>query len=362
MDLARELDKNDWDVRFYSWLPTKRTKVFNLPAKCNKSLFGILWPFIIIGKLLPKLKWFSSLQLIAQDYITAFYMRKCDVLIAMSGAFVYSLKRAKKKGAIIVLERGSKHILEQKKILESVPALQGKKPVPDIHVKRDLEGYNIADYISIASEHVKNSFIAHNYPESRLFVNPYGTSLSHFYPTIKPTSDAYDVIMVGGWSYRKGCDLIVKAITKLNLRFLHVGGIVDVVFPNDCNFTHIDPVDETLLVNYYAQSKVFVLPSREEGLALVQAQALTCGLPIVCSKDTGGRDLRSFLDDKKWIIEMEETNADCLASSIQLALQLAESQPQGNRNYAKNALQNLTWAAYGKRYSDFLHQIIKKDY
>lgn len=32
----------------------------------------------------------------------------------MSGDFVYAPRRAKKKGALVIYERGSKHILEQK--------------------------------------------------------------------------------------------------------------------------------------------------------------------------------------------------------------------------------------------------------
>jgi hypothetical protein len=32
--------------------------------------------------------------------------------------------------------------------------------------------------------------------------------LSQFYPTKLNRKDTFDVIMVGGWSYRKGCDLI----------------------------------------------------------------------------------------------------------------------------------------------------------
>jgi glycosyltransferase involved in cell wall biosynthesis len=286
------------------------------------------------------------------------YMRKCDVLIAMSGCFVYSLKKAKKHGSIIILERGSKHILEQRRILEAIPFLEGKKPVRDIDVKRELQGYEISDYVSIPSQHVKESFLLHNYPEKKLFVNPYGINLQMFY-SIQGVEKKYDVIMVGVWSYQKGCDLIIEVCRRLKVRFLHVGRIGDVEFPTDENFTHINAVDERQLIQYYNQAKVFVLPSRQEGLALVQVQALACGLPIVCSKDSGGRDLRNFLDDKKWIIEMPETTVECLAKCIREALALADTQPKDKRDYAGNAIKQLAWEAYGKRYSNFLHQITK---
>ena len=40
-----------------------------------------------------------------------------------------------------------------------------------------------------------------------------------------------------------------------------------------------------------SRSHVLALPSIEEGLALVQAQAMACGCPVVCSTNTGGEDL-----------------------------------------------------------------------
>mgnify|MGYP002922959534 FL=1 len=98
------------------------------------------------------------------------------------------------------------------------------------------------------------------------------------------------------------------------------------------------------------------MPSREEGVALVQAQAIACGLPIVCSKDSGGRDLRNFLHDKKWIIELEEFTIECLAECVRQALELSHTQ-LGVRNYTNEDIYNLTWEAYGKRYADNLKHI-----
>jgi len=42
---------------------------------------------------------------------------------------------------------------------------------------------------------------------------------------------------------------------------------------------------------YYSQASVLVLPSIEEGLALVLGQALACGLPVVATANTGAEDL-----------------------------------------------------------------------
>ena len=134
--------------------------------------------------------------------------------------------------------------------MDELKAIQPQiKTVPDINVKRELKGYEIADYISIPSGHVKQSFLLHCYPLEKLFLNPYGVDVSMFHPA-PSVEKQYDLIMVGGWSLRKGCDLIIEAVRRTGLRFLHVGGIIDIEFPKDDNFTHIDPVDEKRLIDY----------------------------------------------------------------------------------------------------------------
>jgi glycosyltransferase involved in cell wall biosynthesis len=50
-------------------------------------------------------------------------------------------------------------------------------------------------------------------------------------------------------------------------------------------------VPQPRLAELMSTSHVMVLPSIEEGLALVQGQALACGCPVVCSTNTGGEDL-----------------------------------------------------------------------
>ena len=356
-DLARELDRNGFDVKFYSFVPTKRAMKFGLPRRCSASLYIPLIPFLALSKVFFKKKsWAQVLLTKTQDYLTGLVMRKCDVVIAMSGCFLYSLKVAKMRGELVILERGSKHILEQKRILESLPSLKGKHPVPDINVKRELAGYELADYISIASEHVKRSFLLHNYPEDKLFVNPYGVDLNMFYP-MPSIEKKYDLIMVGTWGYQKGCDLITQAVKDLGLTLLHVGSTGDLTFPKDSLFTDIGPVDESELVKYYAQAKVFVFPSRQDGFGMVLSQAMACNLPIVASADCGAPDLKKIVAKPDYIDIVEDNSFQGLEDGIRTML---GRYPQLRENYAGNAISQLTWEAYGDRYAQFIKRITIK--
>lgn len=350
LDLARELHNNGYDVAFYSHVPTKRAVRFGLPKECNHSMFYIMLPFLFLTKVSHGAHWASTLMMVVQDYITQFIMRNCDVCISMSGLFVMSPQRAKKNGAKVIIERGSKHILEQKRILEMIPSLKGKKPVHDSDVKAEMACYNLADYVSIATEHVKRSFLDHHYPVEKLFVNPYGVNLSMFYP--KKMEKKYDVIMVGNWSYQKGCDLIFPAINDLKLQFLHVGAILDLFFEENEYCHHHSPVNQSELIDYYNSAKIFIIPSRQEGLAMVQAQAIACNLPMVGSVDSGAEDLKKMVKYPEYVTVIDNYSVDALKKAIIVALEKYET--MGSVVYAGDAVKNLTWEAYGKRYADFL--------
>jgi glycosyltransferase involved in cell wall biosynthesis len=357
-DLARELDKNGFDVKFYSFVPTRRAVKFGLPKHCSKSVIGIMAPFLLLERtVFNHSKWPRVLRVIVQDYITGIYMRRCDICIAMSGSFLFSIKRAKKQGSIVILERGSKHILEQKKILDHIKEIQPQaNTVPDINVKREMKGYQIADYIAIPSEHVKLSFENHHYPLDKLFINPYGVDVSMFYPQ-KNSRKKFDLIMVGGWSLRKGCDLIIKAVSKLNLKLIHVGSIVDFPFPQSPNFVHIAPVNQSKLIDYYNMAKVFILPSREEGLAMVQVQAIACNLPIVGSPDSGAVDLKKNVEYPKYITIINDYSVNAVCTAIEKSLSYYKDTEE--IQYAGSTIQNMTWEAYGRRYAQFLNTIIE---
>lgn len=349
LDLARELEKQGHDVKFYSYVPTSRCKKYGLPKESCQSLLWLALPFLFLSKIFPTNSKITYIRNIIMDNYMAYFMRKCDVYICLGSVYKKSMIQAKKRfNAITILEWGSKHIIEQLKMFNKL------ENYPQRNLKRELKSYQLADYISIATDHVKQSFLKHGIPEYKLLITPYGVDLSQFYPT--QLNNNYDIIMVGGWRFEKGCDLLIKVCEQYHFKLLHVGSIINMKFPSSDYMNHIDAVDQKQLINYYSQAKVFVLPSRAEGLAMVQAQAIACGLPVVCSKETGGRDLRGFISDKEWIIEMAELSVTCLAECIQKALYLSESQ-SGIRNYAYEDIYNLTWEAYGKRYNKNLNNI-----
>ncbi len=350
LDLARELSGQGHNVRFYSYVPTKRCSEFGIEEQFCVSFLWLVWPFFALTKISPKswedsIVWYRNLLI---DWYISRTMRKCDVCIGIGTVYVKAFERAKKEGATTILEWGSKHIIEQRK------QFGGLEDYSSRTLNRELKQYSVCDYISISAAHVRDSFLRQGVPAEKLIINPYGVALSQFHPT--NCSKEYDLIYVGGWRFEKGCDILIELCQKYGYSLLHVGAIVNFDFPELSCMKHIDPVDQKELVDYYAKARIFVLPSRAEGLALVQAQAIACGLPIVCSKETGGADLREKLQDKRWIVEMEDLSVEALMNAVDEALVLANTQV-GIRNYAGEELNELSWEAYGKRYSERLSRI-----
>lgn len=351
LDLARELAALGHDVRFYSYVPRRRCVAYGLPKSCAHSFTWLALPFLALGKLLGDPYWLLFIRNWLIDHYVARFMRPCDVFIGQGGVYLEAYKAAKNRfHAFTIDDWGSKHIIENLKAFGELDMY------PSCFLKRDLEGYAISDVIAIPAKHVKEGFVKQGIPDSKLFVNPYGVSLSQFHPT--ELQGDYDLILVGGWRKRKGCHLLVELCQRYHYKLLHVGALVDLPFPKEGNFTHVDAVDQRRLVDYYAKAKVFVLPSLSEGLAMVQAQAIVCGLPVVCSANSGGSDLGIFISHPENIIVMADYSIETLHHCVEEALTIAQKQ-SGVRDYAGDVASKLSWVAYGKRYSHFLGQKLK---
>lgn len=356
LDLARELTALGHQARLYSLVPPWRTSAHGLPRRCNRWLAPLMPLYALQQAALGTPAESASRRALvtAVDAYAARRIEPCDVLVAMSGIAVRSLDEVRRKhGAVIFLERASRHILSQRRILESMPGRtrQALPPIPHWMVARELAGYELADRVTVPSQQVEQSFLDRGHGAGRLFRNPFGASTKAFRPTAAPATDPPTIIMTGTWSLRKGCDVLVEAWRRLNdgTRLIHVGPVGDAPLPADPAFEHVDPVPQPELARYYARAHVFALASREEGLALVQVQALCCGLRLVCTDRTGGADLRRWVDDPAAIRVVPPDAPAALAGALRAALTDLPA-PGVRRDSLGERRAELSWRAYAQRY------------
>jgi starch synthase len=114
---------------------------------------------------------------------------------------------------------------------------------------------------------------------------------------------------------------------------------------NRTDITVLGHVPQTQLKHLMSASHVMVLPSVEEGLALVQAQAMACGCPVIATHNTGGADL--FEDGKEgFIVPIRDSQA------IADRLQSLADDPDRRRAMSAGALQRVKsiggWDEYGE--------------
>ena len=130
---------------------------------------------------------------------------------------------------------------------------------------------------------------------------PARSGLTRFHPAGAPDPDRFDVLFVGGMSLRKGVQYLVQAYQRIQHPRLSItfAGIPDPhliamlrgrgLWPEQARV--IGHVPQPQLKELMSRSHVLVLPSVEEGLALVLAQAMACGCPVVATENTGAGDL-----------------------------------------------------------------------
>ena len=362
LDLARELAALGHTLAFWSMVPRRQTDRFGLPPATHRSLLPRLLPLVLAQRFggARVSDWAHRAVLVTADRAIARRLEPCDVFIGMSGLSVESARAARERyGAKVFIERGSRHVQSQKAILDDLRRRGiAADTVPDYYVERELEGYELADRVVIPALHVERSFLERGFPAAKLFRNPYGVDLTMFPATPAPLDRPPTLLFVGTWSYQKGVDLLETAWRQLEgVNLLHVGGVGDAPLPSAPGFTHVDAVPQRVLRDYYAQGHLFVMASRQEGLSLVQAQALACGLPLVCTDCTGGEDLQAMLDDPEWVKVVPSDNADELAAGIRAMLHRA-LELQGERNLLRAGRDRLSWAAYGRRYADELARAV----
>lgn len=362
-DLARELSELGHDVRFYSLVPPSRTRQFGLPGECNRWLLPSVLPEYVAARALDRtpLKEWADARLHARfGQVAARALEACDVLVGMSGIAGEAAEAARSRfGAKVFIERGSRHILSQKAILDRTVPRPGttRSAVPDYAVRRELHDYEVAHVIVVPAHHVVASFTDHGIAASRLFRNPYGVDLRMFPPTPRPDGDP-TILMVGAWSVQKGCDVLVDAWRRVpGTTLVHVGAVIDLPVPREEGFAHHDAVDQRRLGTFYAHSDVLALASRQEGLALVQAQALASGLHVACTDRTGGEDLAEITGLDDLVVVAPSDDAQAFSRALRIALDRARD-ASPDRDLLRDRRERLSWGAYARRYDGMLRSVV----
>ena len=284
-------------------------------------------------------------------------------LIALSGSGLRSGQRARQTGGRYFCDRGSSHIRFQDQILREEYA-RWQVPFAGIDprvIAREEAEYAAADAVSVPSGFVADSFVAMGFPREKLFVNSYGARLDRFSKVAEPATDDFTVLFVGQAGLRKGFLYLLQAFARLRhlrKRLRVIGAVQPELKPllaaqplDNVEFLGVVPNDA--LPGHYSSAHVMVLPSIEEGLAMVMGEALACGCPVIASSHTGAGDL--FTDGVEGFIVPPRSVDDLLLRLEQLA-----QDPALRERMSQTALARVAsiggWDDYGERWAQRLRE------
>ena len=354
-DLARQLARAGALQRLYTGYP--RRKVDGLSPE-RVSTF----PWLTVAAHGAGRLGFHSLQrslnwplIRSFDSWLSSRIEPCNVFHCLSSFGVASHRAAKARhGALTICDRGSSHIQFQDDILREEYFKLGipYRPIDPRVIGRELTEYEECDVIFVPSRFVQRSFIDRGIAEEKLRVVPYGVDLEMFRPARKDDK-VFRIIYVGEISVRKGIHYLLEAASCFSEKEVEVW-LIGAALPEAQvllkryagRFRHFGVIPRAELYRYYSQGSVFVIASIEEGLALVQAQAMACGLPVIATTNTGAEDL--FSDGVEGFI-VPIRDSDAIAERIAQLL----SRPDDREMMAQAALKRVAaiggWDAYGQR-------------
>jgi glycosyltransferase involved in cell wall biosynthesis len=165
--------------------------------------------------------------------------------------------------------------------------------------RRAKREYELADVIVVASDYVRDSFIAAGVPEKKLARFDLSAA-SRFIPGERPDDGIFRVVYVGSLSVAKGTPLLVEAFSRFPIQEAElwlVGGCgtrgMRRWLEKRCavdSRIRISPGDP---LPHLQRADVYVHPSYQDGLSYGVLEAQEVGAPLIVTEDTGAKELIS---------------------------------------------------------------------
>ena len=384
-DLANELNKQGHLHKLITNYPKWFAKKWGIPPDKIVSLPLTFWTVKAIykiggEKLMMRCQWLVH-RWFAERAVN--YLAGSELIHGWSQWSEPSFRWAQARGIPTVLERSSAHILEQSRLLTEEHRRLGMRWTathPKIE-QMELREYELCSSVAVPSLFVERSFSQRNFPAKKLFRNALGVDLNCFKPPTEPpegpSSSGLQVIYAGSLSVRKGVADLLEGFNSANLKHATLtllGGATRELKPIleklQTSVKALGHLPQGMLVEHYQKSHCFVMSSIEEGMAMVQMQALACGLPLICTTNTGGEDLLRLRGDKGREIDLGITQ---FSAGFLIPIRSPEAISHCLNKIANEeglwismrgealmiATNNLSWKDYGLRAIQNYHKLIQ---
>jgi starch synthase len=371
-ELARELERRGHLKTVYSTYPWMRLKREGIDQSKVETFPWFHTAEMVTRRIGLNRSWvldpLGYTNALAFDDWTLRHLRRSavpDALIAISGSSLKTGRDVQARGGRVICDRGSSHPRYQEQIVSEEYRRWGvDRPVSDVRdIHREEHIFEMADAITVPSSFAARSFVESGVSPEKIHVIPYGVRLEKFRRTGSPATNLFDVLYAGTVSLRKGFPYLLQAFAQLRngTKRLRVAGAMHPDMktvlsrlPQD-QVEFLGPVSQERLTDLMSTSHLLVLPSIEEGMALVQGQALACGCPVLSSTNTGGEDL--FMDEiEGFIVPVRDVDA------LRERMQRLADDPALQSKMSEAALRRVNtlggWKDYGDRWESLLESLV----
>ncbi|MBD1804152.1 glycosyltransferase family 4 protein [Microcoleus sp. FACHB-SPT15] len=301
-------------------------------------------------------------------HVASHHLQGLDAIYAYEDGAATTFQAAKQQNILclydlpIVFYPTSRDIQveEAKRFPKLAPALDATQE-PAWKLERKEQEIQLADHIFVPSSFVQNSLLEAGAKPEKISIIPFGAPIDYFHPQPKPDK-LFRTLFVGRVGPRKGVHYLLQAWQELSLleaELLLVGinefpvGWLDQYTKG---IRHISSVPHASLNRYYSSANVLVLPSLVEGLALVQLEAMACGIPLITTPNAGGSDIvtdgvEGFIIPVRDVEALKEKLEWCYTHPEELA-QMGQA--------ARHKAEQLTWEQYRQQLASKVQEFLKQ--
>lgn len=269
-----------------------------------------VFPTLAWGKLRLPYKALGTLRTFAiHDYIVSKRLEhmasEIDIVHTWPNAAVRTLKVAARLGIPTVLERPNAHTRYAYESVQQESSRLGIVLPPDNEyafkedvLRREEEEYRLADYLLCPSDFVQKTFLDRGFAKEKLLRHQYGFDESIYFcarDTESANGEGLRMIFVGDCAVRKGLHFALEAWLQSSARHAGTFMIAGKFLPEYAE--KLGPMlshpsvkvlgFRTDVPELMRKSDVLVLPSIEEGSALVTSDARGSGCVLLVSEAAG---------------------------------------------------------------------------
>ena len=192
-----------------------------------------------------------------------------------------------------------------------------------------------------------------------IHVVPYGVDATLYRCRNRPPDGKFTVAFIGAFTARKGALYLLRALRPLSAHVrlvIYTRAKIDEAFLAEFGALEVEirsGLSNEALAADITRCHLMALPSIAEGFGLAISEAMACGVPVVCSENTGGADFIRPGEGHVLPIRSVEKLTEVVVNAMADPAALYEM-----GQAARRRVEQMTWADYRRRFAEAYRDLI----